>query len=201
MACLQIRFKIRSVFVLLSILYLRTHAAISGPAAERRQLLCGKTLWTPSCREVCITGFLDERCNFTPTNFATTIGVTDGAIKPLSWPVDTKSSSNVTINSVEFFPIYTKETTNCKPILFLFYNEQNQVTGAGADRILIMPGLEPFQCYTIPNSTKFSGVIDLEHDTVLLGSPVTLPSRTSSLLPVNSASASILARSSSALSL
>jgi hypothetical protein len=124
MAYPQVTFRIATTLVLFSILYLCTHAAISGSPqhdyVERRDLVCGlSTLNVSSCSKVCVTAFWDEQCvdEVAPFgDFATTLEVTDGAIKPLNWPADIRSQGNGTINGVMYFGAITENTVSCKPI-------------------------------------------------------------------------------------
>jgi hypothetical protein len=191
MAYPQITFRIATLLVF-SILYLRTHAVISGYPVERRDLVCGlSTLDVPSCNKVCVKSFWDEKCvhEVAPwSDFATTLEVTDGAIKPLIWPADIKSQGNGTINGIMYFDAVTENTKNCKPILFLFYDQQNQTVEH--DLVLMTPGQGPVKCEAISNAVAYTGVIDLEPlDAIPPGS-------TTSSLPVNTRRSSILASSS-----
>ncbi len=49
------------------------------------------------------------------------MSVTARAHKPLIWP-DITSLGNGTINGIKYFSVIIENTTNCKPLLFLFYN-------------------------------------------------------------------------------
>ena len=155
MAYPQITFRIATSLVLFSILYLRTHAVISGfpqhDYVERQDLVCGlSTLNAPSCSQVCVTAFWDEECvdEVAPWgDFATTLEVTDGAIKPLIWPADIGSQGNGTINGVMYFGAITENTVSCKPILFEFYGQQNQ--SAELVPIIMTPGCWKNSCQAL----------------------------------------------------
>jgi hypothetical protein len=164
MAYSQITFRIATSLVLFSTLYLHTRAVISGSPQhdyiERRDLVCGlSTLNAPSCSKVCVTAFWDEKCVDEVAlwgDFATTLEATDGAIKPLIWPADIKSQGNGTINGVMYFGAITENTASCKPILFQFYNQQNQDTEG---LILMTPGQTTSECGVISNDTvAYSGI-------------------------------------------
>ena len=154
MAYPQITFRIATSLALFSTLYLHTHAVISGfpqHNVERRDLVCGlSTLKAPSCSEVCVTAFWDDKCvnEVSPFGeFATTLEVTDGVIKPLIWPADIKSQGNGSINGIMYFG--AENTASCNPILFFFYDQQNQETG---DLILMTPGQITTECEVISNA-------------------------------------------------
>ena len=90
MAYPQITFKIATILVLFSILYLRTHAVISGSLQHdyvgRRDLVCGlSTLNVSSCSKVCVTAFWDEQCvdEVAPFGDSRQPLKYGGAIKPL----------------------------------------------------------------------------------------------------------------------
>ena len=165
MAYPRITFRIATSLVLFSILYLRTHAVISGfpqhDYVERRDLVCGlSTLNAPSCSRVCVTAFWDEECvnEVAPFgDFATTLEITDGAIKPLIWSADIGSQGNGTINGVMYFGAITENTVSCKPILFQFYDQQNQTTELVP--IIMTPGQTTSECGVIMNDTvAYSGI-------------------------------------------
>jgi hypothetical protein len=173
MAYLQIPFITVTSLILLSILYLRTYAVTLGTTVERRYLTCGlSTLNATSCRKVCVTAFWDEECSHEVApwdDFATTLEVTDGAIRPLIWPPGLNSLGNGTIRGIKYLYALTETATICKPILFIFYNSENQIVERG--RVLMTPGQGPRECEVIPNAVAYAGVIDLETiDAIPLGS-------------------------------
>jgi hypothetical protein len=147
--------------VLASILYLCSYTALY---VERQDLVCGLSASNvSSCGKVCVQAFWDKECKDEVApwgDFTTTLEDTAGAHKPLIWP-DIVSLGNGTINSIKYFSAITENTTNCKPLLFLFYNQQDQTTEH--DLVLMTPGQRPVKCEAISNDTvAYAGVTYLE---------------------------------------
>jgi len=83
-----------------------------------------------SCGELYISGFENDNCGYPdtpngtmPKHLTATTKDTAGVLTPL---IQLGSSAlNVQIKSFSYFRPTTENTTNCKPIKFMFYNEQH----------------------------------------------------------------------------
>ena len=102
-----------------------------------------------SCSKVCISGFEEVNCqniatpNGTiPEYLTATIKNTAGILTPLIWLGS--PAPNVQIKSLSYFRPTTENTTNCKPIQFMFYNEQHQDAGVA----YLTPGQSGHGCVT-----------------------------------------------------
>ena len=121
----------------------------------KRQVIRDFTINSDPCRQVILTGFGAPKCGDgeNKTLPFTTLIDTDGVVQPLNWT----NRGEVKIKSLKLSSIYNAAgVTNCKPIQFMFYNEQGLYSGATDDT----PGEAGHKCLDYYGSTiaMYNGV-------------------------------------------
>ena len=91
-------------------------------------------------------------------DFSPTLEDTAGAIKSLP---NATLLENATVRSISYLSATTENTTDCKPLLFLFYDEQNR---ASSNDVFLTPGQtsQEWECYTVYGFFGYSGVTLLD---------------------------------------